>query len=512
MAEPAALAGGSLNHTSRWAPPDRTVAAFWAVVAVLVGVVLVTSYSRFQATGILAAIAFLLVVIAWRQTLLAWPTLLALIIGLILFVPIRRYTLGGGLPFALEPYRVLIAVVLVAWLAALLVDPKTRFQRSGLEAPVLFLLAGIGCSLVLNTGRVAAVSDTVVKGLTFFVSFFFILYFVSSAVTSRPALDRMVKLLVGGGVAVAIAAVVEWRTGYNVFNDLGRLVPVLDFSELGIPETPERGDRPRAYGSAQHSIALGAALVVIMPLAIYLYRRSGRFGWMAAAAILTLGAMATGSRTAIVMLGTTLVVFLVVKHKETVRLLPLLIPLFLVVQVVMPGTLGTFKATFLPKEGLVAEEQAEAGQGGSGRLADVGPSLEEWGRTPLFGQGFGTRLPSTGDEKVNALILDNQWLASLLELGAVGFIALVWLFARAGRRLARAARGNDEPDGWLLTALCASTIAFAIGMFTFDAFSFTQVTFLVFIVLGLSAAAMRFVGEDTRDGGRSPRAVSAALR
>jgi polysaccharide biosynthesis protein PslJ len=511
MAEPAAL-GGSLNHTARWAPFDRTVAVFWAAVAVLVGVVLVTSYTRFQATGTLAAIAFLLVVVAWRETLLAWPTLLALIVGVILFVPIRRYTLGGGLPFALEPYRVLIAVVLVAWLAALLVDPKTRFRRTGLEAPVLFLLAGIGCSLVLNTGRVGAVSETVVKGLTFFVSFFFVLYFISSAVTSRRALDRVVTLLVVGGVAVALAAVVEWRTNYNVFNDLGRVIPVLDFSELGIPSTPDRGDRPRAYASAQHSIALGAALVMIIPLAVYLYRRSGGFGWMAGAAILTLGAMATGSRTAVVMLGTILVAFLVVKRKETLRLLPLLLPLFVVVQLVMPGTLGTFRATFTPEEGLVADELGDAGQSGSGRLADVGPSLEEWSRTPIFGQGFGTRLPSTSDDVINAMILDNQWLSSLLELGLLGAIALVWLFVRATRRLGRVARVNDEPHGWLLTGLCASIAAFAIGMFTFDAFSFTQVTFLVFIMLGLSAAALRFSAEDARDEPRSQRPALAGLR
>jgi len=476
--------------------PARTAALLWAVVGFLVAVVVVTAYTRTQATGTLAAITLGLAVLTWRKQLLAWPTLLGAIVAVILFIPIRRYTVGGGLPFSLEPYRLIIGCVLAAWLCALLVDPKTLFKRTGLEIPVLLLFVGVACSLVFNMGRVIALSDTVLKGLTFFLSFFFVMYFVSSTITRRRVLDGLVVLLVLGSTLLAVSAVIEWRTGYNAFNHLDRAIPVLDYSDLGSVYTPNRGDRPRAYASAQHSIALGAALAMILPLAIYLYERTRRFGWLAAAAALTLGAMATGSRTAIVMLGTTLLVFIWLKREQTMRLLPLLLPLFLVIQMVMPGSLGTFRAVFFPKSGLVAEEEASAGESGSGRLADLGPSLEEWGRTPLFGQGFGTRLTSNSDAQVNALILDNQWLSSLLELGALGFIALVWLFVRAVRRLGRLARSNSEPHGWLLTALCASLTAFAVGMFTYDAFSFTQVTFCAFILLGMAAAAVRLSKEE----------------
>jgi polysaccharide biosynthesis protein PslJ len=471
--------------------PARAMALLWLGVAASVALILVTAYTGSHAMVTLGAVSLTLVVLAWRHTLLAWPTLLGLIVAVILFVPVRRYTLGGGLPFGLEPYRVLIALVFVAWLLALLVDAKTRFRRTGLELPVLLLLAAIGCSLVFNPGRVTELSGTVVKGLFLFLSFVFVMYFVAGAVKRRQVLDGMVMLLVVGGTLIALSAVAEWRTGYNVFNHLDRVLPLLESSESAYVGTLERGDRPRAYASAQHAIALGAALAIVMPLAVYLYRRTGSFVWMAAAAILTLGAMSTGSRTAIVMLAATLVVFLVVKRQATIRLLPLLLPLFLVVQIAMPGSLGTFKAIFFPQEGLVAEEHGDAGQSGSGRLADLGPSLKEWGQTPLFGQGFGTRLTSEDDPHVNALILDNQWLGSLLELGALGFAALLWLLVRAIRRLGRHARTDDEPHGWLLTALCAAIAAYAIGMFTYDSFSFMQVTFLLFILLGMSAAALR---------------------
>ena len=41
-----------------------------------------------------------------------------------------------------------------------------------------------------------------------------------------------------------------------------------------------------------------------------------------------------------------------------------------------------------------------------------------------------------------------------------------------------------------MAALAASLAAFAVGMLTFDAFSFIQVTFLAFILLGLGGVML----------------------
>ena len=94
-------------------------------------------------------------------------------------------------------------------------------------------------------------------------------------------------------------------------------------------------------------------------------------------------------------------------------------------------------------------------------------------------------------EAGGAQILDDQWLGTLLEIGAVGALALLWLFVRAVRRLAARARSDPGPDGWLMTALAASLISYAVGMLTFDAFAFIQVTFLAFIMFGFMAVATR---------------------
>jgi hypothetical protein len=468
---------------------DRPRAALALQLAALAGGVgLVWAAARgVSPVTALAALALPLALVAFQRVLLAWQTLLGLILLVILFIPIRRYTVGGGLPIELEPYRVVIAVVLACWLCALAADPAVRWRRTALEAPILTFLLAILLSLAVNVGRVSAVSETVLKQVSFFVSFFLVTYFIASVIDRGPPLDRMLRVLVGGGTVVAVLSLVEWRTGTNMFDGLQRVLPFLEYVDDGA--AMERGTGVRALGSAQHPIALGAALVMLVPLTVYLHRRDGRMAWLGAGALLTLGALATGSRTAAMMLIVLFVAFVWIKREETLRLAPMLLALLVVVQVAMPGTLGTFRAILNPV--YVVEEQSKDMGTGSGRIADLGPGLAEWARKPLLGQGFGTRVTSQDGVEGGAQILDNQWLTSLLDVGAIGVLGLAWLFARAVRRLARRARAAPGADGWLATCLAASLAAFAAGMLTFDAFAFIQVTFFAFIMLGFAAVATR---------------------
>ena len=64
-------------------------------------------------------------------------------------------------------------------------------------------------------------------------------------------------------------------------------------------------------------------LVMILPISVYLTRTRGR-RWIIASVFLLVGAMATGSRTALSMILAEFILFLIVKPRETKRLLPLL--------------------------------------------------------------------------------------------------------------------------------------------------------------------------------------------
>lgn len=477
----------------------RNERVLWIIVAAGVLVTLLAAIAGKQPATVLALFVIPLALVSYQRVLLAWQTMFAVVLLVILFIPIRRYTVGQGLPIALEPYRVIIALVLACWGCALAADPNVRWKATGYAAPVVLFWGAVLGSLGMNVGRVIVTNDFVIKAITFFGSYFLLMCFISSVIKPGREVDRMLRLIVLGGGIVAILALYEWRTSFNSFNGLGNVFPFLTYEDEGAPFL--RGTGTRARGSAEHPIALGAMFVMLLPLSVYLFKRSGQAGWLVLSALLTLGALSTGSRTAAVMLIVVLVVFLWFKRTEIVRLLPYLAIMFVLIQGVMPGTLGSFRVILNPS--FISKEQSQEVGAGTGRIADLGPAFAEWAHNPFVGQGFGTRITSTAGFVGGAQILDDQWLGTLIETGLLGVLALAWLFGRAVRRLARVARSDAGPDSWLAASLAAAIVAYAVGMITFDAFAFTQVTFIAFVMLALAALV-------TRDQNERDRAAAAS--
>ncbi len=469
-------------------------------VSALVGASLVlVTVAVAAGSGIrLAAFPLALIVLlaAAHRRLLAWRSLLGLTILVILFIPIKRYTLASSLPFNLEIYRLVVALIFLVWLTSLLIDPRVRLRASGLEIPMFVFVLAIMLSLIANPSRVNEVGPDVMKTLTFFISFLLVLcLFVSTARAARD-IDFLVRLLAGGGAVLGLLAIIESRTGYNAFNHLRSILPFLQY-ESSLGPALERGGRLRVYASAQHPIALGAALAALMPFAIYRAVSFKQRRWWIAALLMLFGVLSTGSRTGILVAVTVLVVYLILRASSVKRLWPALIPVLVAIHVVLPGALGTVKGAFFPPGGIVAE-QSDA-RVGSGRIATLGPVLrKEWLPNPILGEGFATRVPEPDSvlKVPNAPITDDQWLGLLLETGVVGAGALVWIFVRGIRRMGAAARGDHSARGWLLVATTASVAGYGVSMFTYDAFSFIQATFLFFLVLGIGMATLRSSPEE----------------
>jgi polysaccharide biosynthesis protein PslJ len=430
-------------------------------------------------------------VIAYR-TLLAWPALLAGLVIVILFIPIKRYTLPGHLPFELEPYRLLVAVIVALWIAALLVDPRVKLRKHGFEAPMLLIVLSVVGSIIANGPRISelALDSEVTKSVTFFLSFWLVVYLMVSVVRTLETAEFLVKVMVAGGAVVAFFSLVEARTGFNLFDNMETFVPILNQTE--VPDSLTRGGALRANGSAQGAIPLGAALVLLIPIAAYLGKRVDPRWWVAVG-LLALGALSTRSRTGVVMMIVLILAFMWMRPKQTKRfIIPALLPAVVIIHLALPGTIGTLRSSFFPEEGLLAQQSQNAGSRGSGRIADLGPAIDEWSQNPVLGQGYGTRL--TGREHRydgrGAHILDNQWLKSLLELGIAGVAGWLWLFIGVVRRTGKHAKTDLSDYGWLLAAISGSVLAYGIGMYFYDAFSFIQVTFLFYMLMALGAALL----------------------
>jgi polysaccharide biosynthesis protein PslJ len=439
---------------------------------------------------IAAIVALGTVLAAWHQTVLRWPAVVALLITIMLFVPIGRYSIPVDLPFGLELYRVAVAVVLVAWAGALLVDPGVRLRRSPFDVPLLIIVCATLGSLAVNVGRVAPLGSVVLKAITFFLSFVLVHYLLVSVVRSRHTVENLTKLLVAGSAGVAVFAIVEQRISFNIFDHVGKVFPFMQFN--GAVEV-DRFGLIRAIGPSAHPIELGVLLAMALPLGLALTFGSG-LRWSIPTAVLAVGVMSAASRTPILVLVAAGLVLLWLQPRDVKRLLPLAVPLIVVVKLALPGSIATLKSAFFPEGGLVEEQSAFSREAdpllAGGRIRQLGPMLQEASRQPVVGQGFATRQTGFDNPLRNAPILDNQWLGLLLEIGILGVIGWAALFVGSARRLGRLARLRAGPEGWLAAGLAASIVGFGVAMFTFDAFAFIQVSFVFWILISLTASLL----------------------
>jgi polysaccharide biosynthesis protein PslJ len=445
----------------------------------------------------------LMLVMAAVRAAKRWSWLVGCMLAVILLIPSDgRYTLAANLPIQMEPYRVVLAIMVVGWLVGLLVDPRVRARASKFDAPLILIVIATLGSEAVNPSRVSSTSSYVIKAIWLFATLVFAFYLIVSVVRTRAVVERLLALLVSCGCIEAIGAMYQRRSGNNIFNDLHFLLPGFQFNGGAVGTTLLRGGEVRATASAGHPIELSSSMAMLLPIAAYLAISRGQKRWWLALILLLGGDFAGGSRTGVIGLLSILIVFIWLRRRETLRCWPALIPALIVVHFVSPGSLGGIENAFFPKGGLLKQQTATfIGHGGvteqATRLSRLGPAFHEfWSHNPLFGEGYGTRvtgqLPNgKWNPADNAQILDDEWLTTFLEVGLLGFFGWIWMFARVIRRLgARAKLERGTPEGWLPVALAGSVAAFASSMATYDAFSFTQATLLLFVLMALGATIL----------------------
>lgn len=455
-----------------------------------------------------AAVFVVATLIAFGQTawpIVTWPNALLVFIAVLWFVPIKLYRLPVDLPFQLELYRILIVVLVVSFVVGS-ITTKRPIEAFGASKP-LFVLAAVALTSQIVNSRALDVQggeDQALKSLSLLLSLIIVFLLFASALDTFRQIEAIAAALVIGGVIVAIAALYEGRTQYNVFDHLASWFPLFERNEREVLEL--RGGRLRVHASAQHPIAFGAALTMLLPFVMYFAAqaktRTARFWWVAGMILIVGGAAATISRTTIAMGITMAIVALSVRRQAVVRLLPLLLVLPLFVHAVAPGAIGGLLKSINPEEGLVNSLNDRAGEAGSGRFADFDPAMDLWSQSPLVGLGLDNPNISTsgaavappvpGQAAVVPLIFDNQYLHTFVSLGLLGLIAIAWFVWGTARRLLRSAKRMVGPHGDFLAACGVACAGYGASMFFYDSLAFIQVTLLLFIfaALGLKTLAL----------------------
>lgn len=439
-----------------------------------------------------------------------WPIMASTLILLLWFVPIKTYSLPVDLPFELEPYRLFLLALIFAWLVGL-AGGRSHLAAHGQAYPLILLTGVLFTTQIVNFDAVNAGSTEpeALKSLSYFLSFVIVFLLITSTIDSLAALDKLVRMLVLGAGAVAVSALYDSRFTYNVFEHLHEWIPVLEFHPREVDQ--ERGGLLRVYGSAQHAIALSVALLLTIPLAVYLSGRASTLIrsrlWVGIAILCAAAALATVSRTSVVMIIGMVLMALWLRGKAIARFWPLLFLLPFIVHFLAPGAMGGIYKAFFPKEGLVTSLEGRAGQTGSGRFADLGPGFDLWVKSPVVGTGIGEQtVPSdlppgaSSDPATPDLIFDNQYLNTIVTTGLLGLIAVGWLVWGSVVKLARAARRRRGPPSDLLVACAIATAGFGASMFLFDAFYFVQCTLFFFMIaaIGFRARSLSVPSVDLR--------------
>jgi hypothetical protein len=443
---------------------------------------------------------------------------LVVFVGIVWFIPIRVYTLPAPGPVKLEPYRLLVLLLAAALLLGAIAGTR-KIQTCRLGGALLTLCASAIVSLAVNYSSFTErlLSTEASKAATYLLTFPIVFVLVASGVRSRGDVERCIKAIVVGGALVALAAIIETRTQYNVFNHLRTLFPFLQ--DTGERAAEVRNGALRAEASSQHPIALGVALALCLPLSLALMTRvrdtPRRILYGACGLILVIGMVATISRTAFLALAVMLLIGLMTERRRLLRLWPLAFVLLIAAHTVLPGGMGRLYNSFFPRGGITSEQSGRAGGVGSGRLADISPALKLVQSHAYFGTGDPLPPPPDLTEQPaqtadatppDPIIFDDQYLTSLVGHGIVGLAAVVWLIGAIVFRLVRASR-RARGQLPLLSACTASVAGFAASMLTFDAFAFVQCSIFFFAI---AALGLRFAYFSGLDGPRPAAAIPAA--
>jgi polysaccharide biosynthesis protein PslJ len=477
------------------------LAAFGALVLLAIGLTVWFGLRPDLVAGSAAAVA---TVYAFRRQIFSWKFLLFAITAMIMFVPGRAYSLPISLPFQLEPYRLLWALAVVVIFYGLFVSRRRSWRPIafgwGVATYLLCVLASFavnGASLA-EQGLVGSAVGAVISFLILLIPFFV----VRQLLDSEQLVRRFLVFLVWSGVVVSFFALLEYITRTNFFRLYNRVLPLrLLRDELGASTTVGAF---RAFGSAQHPIALAVMLSTLVPVAVWLAAHAewpknpinrqivyglamiGLFG----------GIVAAISRTAVVVLGTMFFATLVLKPALAGRLVVAGTPVMVGLALLRPRVFGSVFLSFLDPEALIASQYTSAGWAGQGRLADLAPALAIVAQHPFFGTGLGSRI--LFGEHANSFILDNQWLGNLMDLGYIGLAGLVVFMLLPVAKLGRYAFVTWEETRFanLAVAIMIATLGYSVAMYFFDAFAFIQ----SFIVLSLLWAVGGWLLHETPQG------------
>ncbi len=418
----------------------------------------------------------------WPHTARLLPWAFAGFVALIWLVPFTDVQLDVPAPIDITLDRILLPVVILAWLVALLTGgrsaPRLRVTPTHVALAGFVVCAFLGVALSAGHLNQAGELDLALKKLPLLISY--VLLFAIAASGVRPSeVPAFLSYTLGLAVVCAVGLIWEYRYRTNLFHDLVGLLPGR-FEVEPYNDALDHLGRRVVRGPAE--VGLEAVTMLALALPIALTRFVDTRGWRRrllyglAAGLLLAAMLATYRKSALLAPLAVFVTLIALRPREVLRLAPLGIGLFALARILSPGAIGSTLSQFLRPDRADVPTVSD-------RVADYDAVRPDLWTHFAFGRGFGSYDHET------YRILDSEILHRLVEMGVLGLVAflaipvtVIWAARRA------LADGDPARASIALVGACAGA-CFLVVATLYDVLSFAHGVYAFLYIAGLVAVA-----------------------
>jgi hypothetical protein len=414
----------------------------------------------------------------WPRTTRPLPWLLFGFMAMLWLIPFDSIKLPFGGPVDVTLDRPLLVLLAGVWLfSADVAGRRDRLRMSPIHWAFALFTAFAVFSVLFHAEALVRVGglDIAIKQIALLASYG--VFFALAAAILRPTeIPKMITAMLALACFTALAVIVEYRLGINVFHDwIGPMFPgYVQPAELGSVDSI---GRKLMYGPTAQPLAVAVMLSMTLPFAFaWLLKAKERRERLIYAGIVLLligGAVATQKKTSMIGPLVCVAVLAAYRPKAMLRLAPLAIVLVAVVHLIAPGALGAVVDQLAP--GSVTKVNTT-----KDRVSDYEAIKPDVAAHPLIGRGYGSY-----DQKLHR-ILDNQYLGLAIGVGLLGLIGYLAIFATSFLSAHRVARSNDpERAPPALGAAAAIVVALVSGAIL-DFLSFPQLPYLFCFIAAIA--------------------------
>lgn len=412
----------------------------------------------------------------WPRTTRLLPWLLFGFLAMIWVVPFDSVMLPAGLPVNLTLDRAFLLVLTIAWVLGD-TEPAREHRVSRLHWAFGIFAAIAIVSVLANSEALVRVGDIelAIKQMALLCSY--VIFFALAASIIRAAeVSKMITGLIAFACVTALAVIVEYRFGINVFHEyIGPLFPGY-VRPPGIGEVDSIG-RKQIFGPTVQPLATSVMLAMALPFALaWLLKateRRERIVYSIAVVVLIGGILATQKKTSAIAPLVVIAVFTAYRPRAMARLLPLALVLLVVTHFTAPGALGGVIDQLTPHRAT----QVNSTQDRVGDYEAIEPDVASH---PLIGRGYGSY------DQVKHRILDNQYLTLAIGVGFLGIVAYLSIYVLSFAAAHPVARSGDPDRAPPALAVVAGLAVALIGGAILDFLSFPQLSYLFCLMVAIA--------------------------